>query len=66
MTVAALPISGTAASASPAVISQNVAQPSRRDASEVPSASTATNGTKPQMKNVVHTRTLRTPCRLRP
>ena len=65
MTVAALPISGIAAMTSPAVMSQNVPQASPRLVSGIRSARVVMNGTKPQMKKVVHTSTFRTPCSVR-
>ena len=43
-------------------MSQKVTQPSRGRASGTPSARALMNGRKPQMKNVVNTSTLRTPC----
>ena len=48
------------------VMSQNVAQPSAREASGRPSARTVRNGRKPAMKNVVHTSTFSTPCTVSP
>ena len=42
-------------------MSQNVTHPSRALARGIARARVAIQGTKPQMKNVVHTRTLRTP-----
>jgi hypothetical protein len=64
ITVAALPTSGMAARTSPPTISQNVTHPSAALASGTPSARTVMNGRNPQMKNVVQTSTLRTPCML--
>ena len=63
ITVAALATSGIAARTRPAIMTQNVAQPSPR-CSGVARAREAMKGTKPAMKNVVHTSALSTPCRL--
>jgi hypothetical protein len=64
MTVAALPTRGIAASTSPASMNQNVPQASLGLARGRPRARVSMNCRKPQMKNVVHTRALRTPCTL--
>ncbi len=62
MTVAALPTSGIAASTRPATMTQKVTQPRRALASGACSDRLKMKGRKPQMKNVVNTRTLSTPC----
>ena len=66
ITLAAFPTSGMAASTSPPVISQNVRQASGWLQSGRSSAFATRSGTNPQMKNVVKTSTLRTPCSVRP
>jgi hypothetical protein len=61
ITVAALPTSGIVARMRPTVMSQNVNQASARPTSGIWKARAVMNRRNPQMKNVVHTRTFRTP-----
>jgi hypothetical protein len=63
MTVAVLATTGIAARTRPVIITQKVAQP-RACTRGVPRERKAMKGTKPPMKNVVHTSTFSTPCRL--